>query len=186
MNIPKYIPQYFEAPVTMEHISYKAKNGSYKAVDCLLSLLQFTAISVIGGDPFTDLTVSDMENKLRFEYNRVIGESTNKSDLISDAVNLAWAPSEGGWIEYDSQKLVMAVIGLYKLICAQPHELVISRIASIYRVENGEDYDFYDLGVTIKALGFTESSIKKAAKIDKAASNPNIVKGFNKFTGEKL
>ena len=62
-KILKLIPQYFDRPVTLERLDYKASSGSYKATEYLRSLLEFTSIAILGGYPFNDMSSGEMEKK---------------------------------------------------------------------------------------------------------------------------
>jgi hypothetical protein len=178
-KIPEYIPQYFDSPVSLERVEYKASSGSYKATEYLRSLLEFTAIAVLGGDPFNDLVASDMEDKLRRKYTEWCQLPLKDCDPIAMAINWAWPSIEGNIIVFDYGELMNAVEALCMMLNSVEPETIIHRLSENYRQKEAGDLEFFELGETMKYLGVSRESVENVVNANSSMSNPEILRGYD-------
>jgi hypothetical protein len=178
-RIPERIPQYFASPVTLERLDYKASSGSYKATDYLLSLLQFTAIAVLGGDPFYDLSVGEMEEKLREQYIACCELSVPEYDPISMAMNWAWPPIEGRIIVFDYEELMNAVEALCLLLKSVEPSAIIYRLSGKYIKEEFDEQEFIELGEAMKCLGISREIVENTT-VGSITNHRAILRGYDK------
>jgi hypothetical protein len=176
-KILKHIPQYFSSPITLERFEYKASSGSYKATEYLLSLLQFTAIAVLGGDPFVDLGLGEMETKLREKYIDRCQYSLQRYDPIAMAIIWAWPIAEGRIIVFNSEELMTAVEALCLLLCSEEPANIIYRLSEKYIQEEYDDREFFELGEAIKCLGVSREVVEK----NSSANHPEILRGYDNY-----
>ena len=180
-KIPKYIPQYFDSPVTLERLTYKASSGSYKATEYLLSLLEFTAIAVLGGDPFVDLTAGDMEIKLTEEYFKHCKSTVENFNPIAMAMNWAWPPIQGKMIVFDYEELMTAVEALCVLLNSVDPIYLVSRLSEKYIKEEFEEREFFELGEAMRCLEVSREVIEKVLCKNPSSKNSEVLKGYDNY-----
>jgi hypothetical protein len=179
-RILKHIPQYFDSPVTLERLEYKASSGSYKATEYLLGLLEFTAIAVLGGDPFTDLSCGDMEDKLREKYTACCKSPLVQYDPISMAMNWAWPPTEGKIIVFDCEELMNAVEALCLLLKSVEPAAIIQRLSEKYIKEEMGEQEFIELGESMKCLEVSREIVENATNVGSVANHLSMLRGYDK------
>ena len=179
-RIPERIPQYLDSPVTFERLEYKASSGSYKATGYLLSLLEFTAIAVLGGDPFCDLSCSDMEDRLREKYTACCKSPLAQYDPISMAMNWAWPPTEGRIIVFDYEELMNAIEALCLLLKSVEPAAIVQRLSEKYIKEEWDEQEFIELGEAMKCLGVSRESVKNVTNVGSGANHLAILRGYDR------
>ena len=179
-RIPERIPQYCDSPVTLERLEYKASSGSYKATQYLLGLLEFTAVAVLGGDPFTDLMSDEMEDRLREQYIACYKSPLAQYDPISMAMVWAWPPIEGRIIVFDCGELMNAIEALCLLLNSVEPVVIIQRLSSQYIKEGMGEQEFIELGEAIKCLGVSREIFENAMGAGSVANYLAILRGYDK------
>jgi hypothetical protein len=179
-RIPERIPQYFASPVTLERLESKAFSGSYKATEYLLSLLEFTAIAVLGGDPFTDLLSGEMEDRLREKYIACCKSPLAQYDPISMAMVWAWPPIEGRIIVFDCEELMNAIEALCLLLKSVEPAAIIQRLSEKYIKEEMGEQEFIELGEAMKCLGVSREIVENATDVGSVANHLVILRGYDK------
>jgi hypothetical protein len=174
------IPQYFDSPVALERLEYKASSGSYKATEYLLSLLEFTAIAVLGGDPFIDLLSSEMEDRLREKYTACCELPLPQYDPISMAMNWAWPPMEGGIIAFDYEELMNAVEALCLLLRSVEPAAIIHRLSEKYIKEEWNEQEFTELGEAMKCLGVSREIVENSTNVGSVENHQAILRGYDR------
>ncbi len=157
----KIIPQIFDQPYETERFIEKAHNGSYKATDCLLDLLEFSAVAALGGDPFQDFSVEDMESRLKEVYKRIARNSVDGLDAISLALQWAWPPTVNGWIQFVSNEVISAVIGMCEFLKKLPAESMTKNLYARYLAEEVGAFEFFALGSTLYSLEVPRNIVEK-------------------------
>ena len=163
------IPQYFDAPWAAGQLTYKASAGSHKAAEGLQSLLQFTAVAALGGDPWQDLSTSELEAQLAAVLqDHCVSLTAAHTDPIALAFRWAWPPLVGGWMSYDSDELLAAVAGLCQLLCALDGAVMVRHLVQHYTNEQATAADLKALGECFSVIGVPRAVIDVAAPAHRA------------------
>jgi hypothetical protein len=168
------------AAVTLVRLEYKAYSGSYKATEYLLSLLEFTAIAVLGGDPFCDLSWSDMEDKLKEKYTACCQTPLAQYDPISMAMKWAFPPTEGRIIVFDSEELMNAIEALCPLLKSVEPAAIVQRLSNKYIKEEWDEQEFIELGEAMKCLGVLREHIENVMDVGYGENHLAILRGYDK------
>ncbi len=174
-----WIPRFMERPVSFSHLAYKADGGSYKAPDMLELLLRFTAVAVLGGDPWSEMHTTEMEQQLRLAYEQQIQPMPNATDGITLAFKWLHAPLVGSWVHFEPDELMIGVEALCLLVQTVPRDQLAARLAVTYIAEDAADSELATLGETLYRLGATREDIEAAGQREDAAKSPEVLHGWD-------